>query len=538
MTGHSRRMILGTGGATLAASMAAMAGCSNTTGGAGSARAGRAAASASASGLGAADADAIGSDGLVTADTLWSWVERMCSFGPRHTGSPAHRRHIDDLDARLRALGLEVTRHPVPLVGWLARRWALRVTDHQGTTSIIPVAAYRPLSGETPDSGVTGRVVDVGAGGAADYQGKAVAGAVVLAEGTIARLTAKVLTDMADDLEPSSDRAAIDTEDYTRVWLGIPAQPDLALARGHGAIAMIEILDLPAALAAGQYTPHQQVPAGLPTLHVDPEQGARLRALLTAGPLTATVVLAADHGDTTIDYLLARLPATHPPASASSASASSASASEAGTAGTGSKAVLVATHTDGQNAVEENGGPALLAIAERLVRQPAAQRHRDVLFLFSPAHMRADTSTVKPDAWLRSQPDLLASIGSTLVAEHLGAMAWDDDGGKAPYGPRGRSELAIVAVGNSPRLRQLAIDEVRASGITRLAVMPPFENGLYGEGTFAYRLGLPTVAFISGPTYLLQAGAGDQRDKLDRQLLHRHTALIARLLDRMLATPA
>ncbi|WP_163554262.1 hypothetical protein [Candidatus Frankia alpina] len=464
--------------------------------------------------------------GLVGPDGLWESVERMVSFGPRLPGSPAHHRHIDDLDVRLRRAGLEVTRHPVPLARWLADDWSLRVVDARGVSATVPAGSYRPYSGETSARGVTATVVDVGAGGAADYRGRPMAGAIVLADAPVARLRAEVLTDLtdltdlADAVEPPDARTRLAAEDYSRVWLGVPPPPDLALARRHGAVAMIAILDLPPLLAAGQYTPHQQPYAGLPTLHVDREQGARLRALLALGPLEATVVLTARRDDATVDYLLARLPA---PAAAA-----------AGTYGD----VLVATHTDGQNAVEENGGPALLALAERLAHRPQARRGRGTLFLFSPAHMIADAATVKPDAWLRAHPRLRASLAMALVAEHLGAMGWDERGGTAPYGPTGRSEPVVVAVGHSDRLRRLAVDEMRAGGLARAVVLPPAGDGLYGEGTFPYRLGLPTVEFISGPAYLLQVGPGDQLDKLDRALLHRHTVFLVHLLDRMLALPA
>ncbi|WP_261568211.1 hypothetical protein [Frankia gtarii] len=464
--------------------------------------------------------------GLVGPDGLWESVERMVSFGPRLPGSPAHHRHIDDLDVRLRRAGLEVTRHPVPLARWLADDWSLQVVDARGVSTTVPVASYRPYSGETSTHGVTASVVDIGAGDAADYQNRPVNGAIVLADGRVSRLPAQVLTDLADAVEPPGARAGLAAEDYTRVWLGVPAPPDLALARRHGAVAMIEILDLPPPLAAGQYTPHQQQHAGVATLHVDREQGARLRALLALGPLRATVVLTARRDDATVDYLLARLPgADHTDPDPDPA---------AGTHGD----VLVATHTDGQNAVEENGGPALLALAERLARRPAARRGRGALFLFSPAHMIADAATVKPDAWLRAHPRLRTSLAMALVAEHLGAMGWDERGGTAPYGPTGRSEPVVVAVGHSDRLRRLALDEVRAGGLARAAVLPPTGDGLYGEGTFPYRLGLPTVEFISGPAYLLQVGPGDHLDKLDRALLHRHTVFLARLLDRMLVLPA
>jgi len=85
--------------------------------------------------------------------------------------------------------------------------------------------------------------------------------------------------------------------------------PSLELARQRGAVAMVDVIDLPPREAAGQYSPHQQAYAGLPALHLDRDQGARLRTLLAQGPVDATLVLDATHRPTTTDYLVAELPA-------------------------------------------------------------------------------------------------------------------------------------------------------------------------------------------------------------------------------------
>ncbi len=521
MIAWSRRTFLGrAGGLAAATGLAAVAGGTLAACGASKGSAGSAATSTRPGPRGTATGypapGRIAADDLVDQDTLWSWIERMTGFGPRLTGSDAHRRYIDDLDRQLTGYGLTVTRYPTPLDQWLATAWSLRVVDARGTAHSVPVAYYRPHSGETGARGVTGPLVDRHAGAAADYQDGSGPGAIVLVDGAIAGLTASVLTNLAYYVHPPSARAAIATEDYSRVWLGAPAQPSLETAKEHGAVAMIEILDLTTPLAVGQYTPHQQEHAGLPALHVDPTQGARLRSLLAAGPVTATLTLEATRRPTTVDYLMARLPGSgaHP------------------------GSVLVATHTDGQNAIEENGGPALLALVEYFSRFPRAARPRDLLFMFSPSHMAAEQATTKPDVFLRHHPEITSTVAMALVAEHLGTMDWNDQDGTADYRATGRSELLAVPVGHSDILRDLTIEEVKASNLTRTSVQKPFQGGLYGEGTFAYRLGLPTVALISGPTYLLQVAPGDNLDKLDRTLLHEQTVFLARMLSRMIALPS
>jgi hypothetical protein len=453
---------------------------------------------------------------LVDVDRLWHWVEQMVDLGPRITGNRAHRRYLDFLHDRLDSSGLHVIRYPVPLDEWQARSWSLHVVDARRERHTIPVAFYRPHSGETAARGVTATVVDIGAGRDADYAGRDVQGRIVLADWSIPNLTAAVWTTVADYVHPPSIAEELSHEPFARIWLGIPEPPDLALAKQHGAVAMIDVLDQSTPLARGQFSPHQQDHVGLPALHLDRAQGERLRGLMARGPLEATLVLDARVRRTTVDYLGATL---H---------------------GSGSLpgSLLLMTHTDGQNGTEENGGPALLALARYLTNLPRRCRPRDVTLLFSPNHMTSTASTLKPDTWLRQHPEILQPVAMALVAEHLGALAWDDDPVTGRYRASGYSELAAIPVGNSEVLKRVAIEEVQAADLRRAAVVRPREGGLYGEGTFAYRLGVPTIAFITGPSYLVQVTDDGDLDKLDRHLMHEQLVFLARVLSRMLNLPS
>ncbi len=102
-------------------------------------------------------------------DTLWQWTKQMADVGFRHTGSRAHRRYIDMVAGQLAGYGLTVKRYPTPLDYWEATSWLLEVTDAEGLRHDIPVAYYRPYSGETPPQGVTAPVVDIGTADVAGY---------------------------------------------------------------------------------------------------------------------------------------------------------------------------------------------------------------------------------------------------------------------------------------------------------------------------------------------------------------------------------
>ena len=51
-------------------------------------------------------------------------------------------------------------------------------------------------------------------------------------------------------------------------------------------------------------------------------------------------------------------------------------------------------------------------------------------------------------------------------------------------------------------------------------------GGFYGDRTYPYLVGLPTIAYLSGPNYLVQVDDGDNLDKLDEVLMHRQPHLL------------
>ena len=109
----------------------------------------------------------------------------------RLAGNPAFDQSLDWIDQRLKAAGLTTHGDVIPSTsqGWEMRDAELRL-DGPGGEIVLSKAQDRvPLainSHPTAATGVTATLVDVGPGTAADhYDGKAIAGAVVLADGPI-----------------------------------------------------------------------------------------------------------------------------------------------------------------------------------------------------------------------------------------------------------------------------------------------------------------------------------------------------------------
>jgi len=109
----------------------------------------------------------------------------------RLAGNPAFDRSLELVEARLRAAGITTRYDTITSTsqGWEMREAALRLDGPAGEIVLSMAQDRVPLainSFPTPPGGLTARLVDAGPGtAAAHYEGRDVAGAVVLADGPI-----------------------------------------------------------------------------------------------------------------------------------------------------------------------------------------------------------------------------------------------------------------------------------------------------------------------------------------------------------------
>lgn len=197
--------------------------------------------------------------------------------------------------------------------------------------------------------------------------------------------------------------------------------------------------------------------------------------------------------------------------------------------GSGRERVVVDSHTDGTNAVEDNGPIAMLAIARYLSGLPSACRRRPVQFSFStghfyqrlvsPARRHGGTGVVAR----RLDRDYDGgTVAGVVVVEHLGAREWTAapraDGVGRVLRLTGRPELTLVGVSESPKLVGGVETVIRRHDLRRTALLRGADGAVAervpprcsfgGEGTpFNERL-LPTVATIAAPQTLYNAPFG------------------------------
>lgn len=175
--------------------------------------------------------------------------------------------------------------------------------------------------------------------------------------------------------------------------------------------------------------------------------------------------------------------------------------------------VMVGIHSDGQNAVEENGIPALVTMAKYLASLPLEKRKRSLGFAAVSGHMDYDVPHPETQGFAKMHTnDIMKKVKACVAAEHFGTMQWKMHG--AEYKPTGKS-VSYSGFGSSLKLRSQLKKAFQQSGLDNYIVLTgpiPEEAG----SALGWSLhGCPTVGGISLPDYLVNLHHGGP-DKLDK----------------------
>ncbi|GMV46705.1 MAG: hypothetical protein AMXMBFR66_21030 [Pseudomonadota bacterium] len=446
---------------------------------------------------------------LPSATRIRHDIEQMLAFGPRLPGHPNHARFVDWLEGRFASAGLEILADEPQT----CRRWDLHACglDLEGRPGAIrrhtPYARSRP----TGPAGVRGPLAYGGRINAGDpiAPGEIVRGAIAVFD---ASLPAVTLESMSRGTRapyvhlPGESREAYMTRPYRRPWL-TPAfsMEELAAA---GIVGLVIVLDLSSDIVAGNFSPHHSAyHPPLPALFVGREEGDLLRERARAGA-RAKLTLDAAWRDATVRAVTAFLP------------------------GASEELIILDTHTDGLNFVQENGGVALVQLARHFASLPQGScLRRGLVFAGWPGHLAGDLPEAR--GWIDAHPDLMARAAAALTIEHLGASEWEEIPGRG-YSPTGRSEFMNMAVTRG-RFMDLVIEGIRSHDLRWHGVQPG--PGVTVGAAF-HQAGIPHMGCIAGPSYLLGTAADGHVGKLDAALAERQIAMLAGLVRAVDAVPA
>lgn len=443
--------------------------------------------------------------------TLRDWHDTMDRHGERATASPAHEQFIDWLDRGMRNLpGMEVSELPETIDRQLERSARLSIDAGEGGSQQLPVARAVPYSKPTP-SGATGELVDLPVDEAiSDHD---VEGKVVLRDwepGAIPMPVFLAVTYYVHDTGQTFDW----TGDYERSWLaGAQLNNDLAEAQDGGAAGLLFVHEFPREQVEGDYIGYHGIHWDIPALYLGVDEGARLRdALAENDRVDAQVAVSASRTQAETRSLVGTLP------------------------GQSDERIVLTSHTDGTNAVWDNGPLAMLALARYYAQLPIECRPRTLEFVFTTAHLYLSQAGADRYAGQLDEEYGDGTVALVVVMEHLGAnefVAVDRDQGEPGrrLEPSGHSELFATFVSESPVLLGHFADQIVNHDLQRTVVLrgadepwvrfPPHRS-YGGEGT-AYRHHIiPTVAAITG-SWNLFSPAFETEDILDVELMRRQT---------------
>jgi hypothetical protein len=288
--------------------------------------------------------------------------------------------------------------------------------------------------------------------------------------------------------------------DYKRPWLG--PWPPLAAFAAQGARAVVLIADGSYQLFEGNFSPHTGGFQPIPGLVVDRDTGRTLRNQAGSRP-KARLTLVAPAVKTHVRSVTAVLP------------------------GRSDETIIVDTHTDGQNAIEENGAVAALQIARHYASLPADRRlERTLVIGLWPSHMTEEIP--QADGWMAAHADLVERAAAAVTIEHLGCPEYNDTvhGGYRPTGfPESYGLWTTLGAYND-----LAIAALKKADLHRHAILEPVGTTV---GVYFHLGGVPHMGGIAGPTYLLVVSENGEMDKVDFELAARQTEFYADVIRRL-----
>ncbi|KAJ1552765.1 hypothetical protein HK405_010115 [Cladochytrium tenue] len=529
------------------------------------------------------DADAVAAG--LAATNLAGEVRLLAAAGSRPTGSPAHLATVDRIRAALEraVLGSEpavplpstsqpqhpsvttaavidqprVARESVRFTRWAVDRAAVRLTLSTTAGNVgadngvaaaedVPVAAPFPYSGLTPAAGVRGRLVRL----RATDSWAAAAGCIAVVEVANPPVRGGLLFSSWPNKDDDSGKgnsgdggrsntaASGELHPFVAARIANPViaatlfAPDLVRARAAGVLAVLACWrqdDLNERDAQDLYLPFTRAYADLPAAWL---AGAAARRALAAAATPAP-------------SLLSPWTWTLPPWRRQTPSSTSAClvlpgaidpAAEAPTLWTSLRGrhrrgatLMLTSHSDGLNAVEENGHAGLVAVLAAATRRATAASRPlfcSLLAVLPGAHLRIPAVSSHGQAtaaFLDAHPDLwqpggrLCVVGAVAI-EHLGARTREAAAAAATDPTTATPTLA----GLEPQLLYATTPQLAATARRAWApaeasgTLPPLPVSLapgplvmFGEGEPLHQRGVPTLALVSAPSYLLREAAPD-----------------------------
>jgi hypothetical protein len=451
-------------------------------------------------------------------------------LGVRPTGSRAQRRYVAWIRRHLSRIdGVTQRDLAFPIRRWSSRRTTLSM-NVGGKTVSLPVANAVPYSKPTSRRGARAKlafVPDDQRITADNSAGKIVVRPAPAGSVPQAAFLAPIISWGIYDPDNSIDPTGTFYGDFINYNARVADLRDAATA---GAKGILFVKDEPRRQLIGHYEPYEGTVWKVPGAFLGVDEGQRIMDAINAGKSpSARLAVSARVKPTVTRSVLATVP------------------------GQSKRRIVIDSHTDGTNAVEDNGPIAMVAMARYLAKLPMRCRPRTVQFAFSTAHFyqRLDPDPTVRDGGAEQLAKRLdraydrGTVSVVLVLEHLGAIDYQAaprSGGKPGDVLRSIGERAIQFIGVTPSqpLVNTVDDVVRAYDMRRTILLQgsdapgptvPAHCSFGGEGTPYERHLLPTIGVISAPMWLYDPAFG--LEAIDFKVMHSEVRGFTDLVNRL-----
>lgn len=455
-------------------------------------------------------------DFRISKEEMLEGMHKMNSFGTRLTGSRGHTDFINWLKAEIVGMDIPVFSDPFYFRRWEEKRSSIEIIDGNERIS-IPVSSAYPYSGETSPDGITEELVYVKS--PADIpktKGKIAVFEIANVNFLPSEIAFDKRTSYPEDvvLEKKYEGPVITS--FVQCFYGI-------LSKITKAKAVILIWKgLHDDCIKGQYLSFIMGYQNIPMLWVNETDGKKVTEAARAHKKARFVLEAEIEENAFTESFYCILKGKNE-----------------------KETVIVNTHTDGTNCVEENGPIALLQLMKNMKDKELERTH---IFVFTTGHFRLphfqDIRTgafQSGSRWLAMHRDLWDGKGehfkcvANLTLEHMGCREWRDVDGEYKY--TDKPEVELVYTGND-FVDRLYIDTVKERKTVRTMTLRGHNALHFGEGQNFFTMRIPEISLVPAPYYLCVVSDTHEMEKFDIDLMTEQTETFARLIEKIEKTSA
>ena len=447
----------------------------------------------------------------ISKERILAGMEKMNSCGTRLTGSKGHAEFIEYLKDEINKMGIRIFSDPFYFNRWEEKESSIEIIDG-GENINIPVSSAYPYSGETSESGITEELVYVN--DITDIP--KINGKIAVFEiSNVNFIPSEVAFDKRssypeDVVLPDKYEGPVITS-FVQCFNGV-------ISKLNKAKAVILIWKgLHDDCVKGQYLSFILGYQKIPMLWVTETDGKKVIEAAKEHKSAKFVLTAHTEENAFTESFYCILKGKNP-----------------------KETVIVNTHTDGTNCVEENGAIALLELMRNL---KDAELERTHIFVFTTGHFRLPRfkdirtgSFQSASRWLAMHRDLWDGVGShfkcvaNLTLEHMGCKEWRDVDGEYKY--TGQPEVELVYTGNK-FVDNLYIDTVKERKTVRTMTLRGHNALHFGEGQNFFTMGIPEISLVPAPYYLCVVSDSHEMEKFDLDLMAEQTETFAKLIEKI-----